>query len=504
MSDNNEMVVVNPASTGMSLFDKMRQEAAEVVPDIGGDLELGTSMVYANLLQANSPDVQSQEGRAGDWKLGSGDNAIITSAFAGFVVDMIGAPGHAAAQNPAQRKMWYGQTLTQQRQMFGDGPHCVSVDGVRPSPKSIQLFRDKNAGYAVDVRLPADVEYARAERGYNTPNDLVNFSRMVPITADTLCADCQLGKWYRPADGSKPAGPACSVEFKALIWVTQVLGVEDWEPQMVVLVGKGQAGRLFYSSYKGDRDFQQKSGVPALFDEAFPTGGMFARYGISIGNFTVVLPVLFGSKHVRSDSGNAYFLPNWINPLNDALRNSARSGADLNNRMQSVRDSLAASRFPEGASARQYPKYVQEIEPLVTGSVLTDNPDYPEDMRIAMEADLTRLVETFQDYWAVEAGGKPKGRVEFTTYREAGNDDEGESVDAVNHAAPAVPAAAPTIPTMPSSVPSEAAKLPKIEVPEEERGWKIDSDAPTMTAPVVEEVVEEESDDSDNLDSLWN
>jgi hypothetical protein len=455
MSDN---ALVTKQDSSVSIFAQLASTMNDQVADIGGDLaEGGGGWIYANLLQAGSPAVQENKAKAGDWQLGSGEDAVFTPFFSGVLFDIIGATGKARQHNPQQRKMWYPEEATELRQAFGSGPHCVSTNGLNPNPDSVERFASARM---VDTRVTG--AYIEAERGYNTPDDLVRFERMVEMA--TNCASCQLSKWLRPASGDKAIAPLCKTSYKALFWVTHVHGQDDWTPQMVIVEGKGQGERTFYSSNKNDRTFQAANNLTDLFGQGFPSSGFATTYMLQHAEGSAVIPMIIAAAHLRNDRSQAFFVPYWRNPVGFAAGENV-SAEVLETVKVQTRDTVAAARFLDGAKAKHYVRYGKMVENFLLSTILA--PDIEGSAEV-----LKDLMDEFNLYWEKTADMRPQGRVSFTTYRERQEETE-DGDQAFQAPAPEAATTVPQteVPAMPQDATTGPTTAEVVQLPEDP-GWE--------------------------------
>jgi len=431
---------INTSVVPVTDFSAIMAQAAAAVVDIGGDIDVAPGLMYANVLQPNSPDIAAQGVRPGIWKFSMGDQARYVYSFGGILLDIIGAPGRAGDVNPAQRKMWSAVKDVENRAVYGSGPHCGSVDGVHPNPPFRTAYVQK--GGLVDPRVPAG-QVLQGQRGYNTPNDLIPFTHLVPIPEK--CADCQLGRWLRTPDGSSAKPAPCSQSYKAVFYVTHVDDVEGsdvpaWEPRVVVFEGKGQTGRTFYSSARNDKEFQNRFKLAALYDQGFATN-FAAKYGFASGSVQFVSPLIASVALVSNDEGQPFYVPLWANPtmrmsVNDTTEEQVRG------RLAGFVAEITAARLPQGTNNRVFPTDLQRTTNFVGNSLLV--PSNAE--HVALLAD---IVAEFVEYWQ-QVNGVPAGRSRFTTYTAPAVVEPVETSTAPEIAPDA---AVPSIPTAPSAQP---------------------------------------------------
>jgi hypothetical protein len=436
-----------------NVFAEMQKQLAEAGADIGGSLSGTQTFVFANLLQGLSPAVAAGEGVAGQWQIGAGDEAIIVDAFACYLIDIVGAPGKARAANPQQRKLWYGKKETTMREMFGSNPHCFSTDAVHPNPNFVEKYANMVPGGLIDPRIPEGTEFVKAQAGYNTPDNQVEFYRVVPI--EGACEDCQLGKWYRSPDGSDVAPPVCDQLYRALVWVTHVPGHPEWEPKLVVIEGKGQAGRTFYRTTSRDRTFQDQHNLSCLYDVGYPQPTLAHKHQCVFDKDEyMITPMLVSGAHVHDSNNNAYYVPFWTNPKPTVMKKLAIQGMELQAQLMAafteVRSDIARRR-PSGGAA-----FEQTISALLMASTIGTHTQDAAQFTIFND-----LLAYFEEYHVKDETGRPQGRVDFTTYRPGGDDQNTPEDPVVSSDTP------PVVPPMPDLQPAG----PAFELPVEDRSF---------------------------------
>lgn len=382
-------------------FAAALNKASTASADIGGSVTTGEQIgVYANMLQQMSPAVVAGDAQPGQWAISNGEQTTYVDSFSGWLLDIIGAPGKAAAVNPAPRKFFYDRNDTELRAMYGDGPHCGSISGISPDPRYVESAAIKAQHGLMDPRFAVPTLEVHADyRGVET----ISATRLVPVTAGTHCAACQMGQWLRPASGGQPMPPACEATYRALIYVYAVSGDAEWEPKIVILEGRAAAARMFYSG-KRDRVFQQEIKGAALYDEGFIETDFAKTYMLNQDGEVVIFPLVVGSIFVSGKSG-PYYVPKFMN-TGKAFSKYIGEGTNRDEAFGKLGLALGATRFMNGAENKAYKTYFGSVMDMLSRSIIFTSEPQPGPAAAYTEF----MDEVFEDYWKRDAAGLPEGR----------------------------------------------------------------------------------------------